>query len=925
MNSRKTATFLENLSERTYAFGHCIALLALCLAMTSAFSDEGGKALNNNATKAITVDGRLDEAAWKDAPKYSGFTVPESMRRSGNSVPNANTEFQILQQKDAIYIGVKCFETDMNKLASTPGVDLWGTDAIELFLVPDGSTQEYYQFLVTFTNYTYAMYYAEGGNIKPDPYGPIWKTAIHADKDFWSAEIELPLTAFYMTRQNIWKDEWRVNVCRCRTAVVGERSSWSPLKRAYRELHNFKTIKGFPMRPAQDYVYVSSAEADVTGQDNDKPKGNLEVKVQLDKGDDFVFFGKNVKLKKGLNTLSTPYVFEKSGRNQVRIDLKRASDGKDFGRFFPIIAIFTPIKVNFTLPEYRRNFYPGQDYSKVAGTVVRAGNAPVTVTLEGAGLAKKTLTLKGDKLSFEFDTSKMQEGEAFLTAKCGEYEIKEKIRRLKPYDKRTAWISGGNLIVDGKPVLRRNMYAEHYMGGEAFREKYDNDDLCQTLDIKGVGGWVEPARLVKGIESKEATRDVYPCQEYWTALDKTIEKAKKGNGVFYYISDEPECRNVSPVYLKHIYDYLCEKDPYHVVLIGSRACSRYLDCADWFETHPYINARESNGVRKYDREINTLGNYIDEISTLNRPDKCIGSMPTSFASRSSSRISRYPNFVEMVCHTWAFMIRGCKTLYPYAYHDLGDVPSVYEGIRYIFTSVDALQDFILFGKRTLLFHNTEAGAALFELKNGEKMFTAVNYSTQPVTVSLKGVKGNFVEFRGDRTFSKFDSMTLAPQEVIIGTTKKKGEKLKSFKEVAAEIDAKEKARCSTGNLLFGHENDVEITASRGTPRISYKMFDGTRDVLAFYDMWNKNKFYEISFPKYEFKPKFSKVRIYGFNLGTPTIKIRKRGKWVLLEPTKMWKDKYMVGFDYPESYETVKFHIDFHQNKLELYEIELLK
>ncbi|MBQ6596586.1 MAG: hypothetical protein IJH79_03445, partial [Lentisphaeria bacterium] len=44
-------------------------------------------------------------------------------------------------------------------------------------------------------------------------------------------------------------------------------------------------------------------------------------------------------------------------------------------------------------------------------------------------------------------------------------------------------ISGGNLIVDGKPVLRRNMYAQYYNGGEAFRRKYDADDLfhgCRT-------------------------------------------------------------------------------------------------------------------------------------------------------------------------------------------------------------------------------------------------------------------------------------------------------------------------------------------------------------------------------------------------------------------------------------------------------------
>ena len=874
---------------------------------------------------AIEVDGKLDEAEWSGAQKYGDFTIPSGMVKGNSNVPQAATEFQILQKPDAIYIGVKCQEPDMNKLKSTPADSLWATDALEMFLVPDGSTTEYYQFLVTYTNYTYAMYYAEGGNIQPDRYGPIWKSAIHSGADFWSAEIELPLTAFYMTRQNLWKTKWRVNVCRCRAAVASERSSWSPLKRAYKEIYNFKTMDGFPMRPVQDYVYVSSAEADVIGEENGKPKGKLNVKVQLDKAGDFVFFGKEVRLKAGQNTLSTPYTFEKSGRNQVRIDLKRASDGKDFGRFFPILASFVPIKVNFTLPEYRRNFYPGQDYSKVAGTVVRAGNNPVTVTLEGAGLAKKTLTLKGDKLSFTFDTSKMQEGEAFLTARCGEHEVKEKIRRLKPYDKRTSWISGGNLIVDGKPVLRRNMYSDYYMGGEAFKEKYNKDDLCMTRDIVWTGDWVEPARLVVGIEAKEATRDVYPCAEYWAKLDKSIEKAKKGNGVYYYISDEPECRNISPVYLKHIYDYLCEKDPYHVVLMGTRACARYLDCADWFETHPYINAREENGVRGYDREINTLGNYIDEISTLNRPDKCIGSMPTAFASRSSERISRYPNFTEMVCHTWAFMIRGCKTLFPYAYHDLGDVPSVYEGIRYIFTSADALQDFILFGKRTLLFHNSEAGAALWELKNGERMFAAVNYSSHPVTVTLKGVKGKYLEFRGDRTFSRFDNMTLAPQEVIIGTTKKRGENLKSFKNVASEIDEKEKVRCSTGNLLFNHHEDVEVAASRPTPRLPYKMFDGTRDVLAFYDIWGKEKYYEISFPKPEFIPTFSKVRIYGNNLGTPTIKIRKKGKWIQLEPQNVVKDKYMIGFDYPESYRTVKFHIDFHQNYLEIYEIEMLK
>ncbi len=873
---------------------------------------------------AIEMDGKLDEQEWLDAKKYEGFGVIGEERGKGTV---EQTEFRIVSKPDAVYIGVKCHEPLAEKLKVTPPGGAWGTDSVELFLAPNGGTTEYYQFLVTYTNYTYALYFEEGGKIRPDPYAPVWQSAVHIGADFWSAEIKFPLDAFYMTRQNLWRTTWRMNVCRTRRIGKSQRTTWSPVKRRFGETFNFRTVDGFPMRAPENDVYIRSAVGKVNELKDGKPMGAVEVQVQVPKAAKYEFCGRSFDLKAGVNTINADYVFEKEGRNQALLSFKRVSDGKVFSRYYPMIASFDPIKIRFKLPEYRRNFYPGQDHTKVTGTVVRTGNEPVTLTLSGAGLKEKKIVLKGDKLDFTFDTKDMQYGEAFLKVTCGKYEKIEKIRRLepKPEGYKMSWISGGNLIVNGKPVLRRNMYANYYMGGEAMKEKYDADDMCITKDINGIKGWVEPARLIKGIEAREATKDVKPCKEYFEKLDKTIANGLTGKGVYYYISDEPECRNVSPVYLKHIYDYLCEKDPYHVVLIGSRACTQYLDCADWFETHPYINVRDENGKRVYDREINTLGNYIDEISTLNRSDKCVGSMPTSFASRQSSKLSRYPNFVEMVCHTWAFMIRGCKTLFPYAYHDLGDVPSVYEGIRYIFTSADALDEFILNGKRTLLFHNQDTGAALFELADGNKMFAVVNYSTSPQTVALKGVKGKFMEFRGSRTFDKFDKLELKPQEVIIGTTKKCDEGLKSYAEVSAEIDAKEKERCSTGNLLFERHADVEVTASRSTPRLPYKMFDGTRDVLAFYDTWGKNKFYEISYPNPDFIPTFSKVRIYGNNLGTPTIKIRKRGKWVTLEPKNTVKEKYMVEFDYGEDLRTVKFHIDFHENRLELYEIELHK
>ena len=65
----------------------------------------------------------------------------------------------------------------------------------------------------------------------------------------------------------------------------------------------------------------------------------------------------------------------------------------------------------------------------------------------------------------------------------------------------------------------------------------------------------------------------------------------------YYISDEPECRHVSPVYLKHIYDFVSELDPYHPVFTCTREAGKYLDCADIFSCHAYLAPVVSEGKR----------------------------------------------------------------------------------------------------------------------------------------------------------------------------------------------------------------------------------------------------------------------------------------------------------------------------------------
>ena len=120
-----------------------------------------------------------------------------------------------------------------------------------------------------------------------------------------------------------------------------------------------------------------------------------------------------------------------------------------------------------------------------------------------------------------------------------------------------------------------------------------------------------------------------------------------------------------------------------------------------------------------------------------------------------------------------------------------------------------------------------------------------------------------------------------------------------------------------------HQWVIGRNAERNRAITSRKLFDGITDVVAFSQPWGKERFYEISFPK--FVPEFTKVRIYGHNLGDVTVKIRKRGEWLTLKPDQVEKGDFMRAYTFKEKVRTVKIRFEFPKPQLELYEIELLK
>lgn len=905
----------------------CVATtkLALCAGMVTRVSD------------GISVDGRLAEPCWAAAEWNGGFVRPASSVK--DRAVTAQTSFAIVSDERTLYVAIKCDEPDMTAMKSRQHGPLHACNQVELFLSPRGDGFDFYQFVIGFDPRSghEARYASEGGNISPDPYGPEWKFARGEFDGGWCVEVAIPFSSFYMTRNGLWRDTWRVNVAR-RWANLGheESTTWSPLERSFLEPNNFRTIRGFPKRSDEDDVAITDVTAELSGRRGDNLAGTLTFTATVAQGGEYEVSSPfavttTIALKPGANSVCIPCVYPANGRHDTRIELKRKATGETYARTYPVVVDFEDIRLSLTSPEYRNNFYPGQDASRVRGRVMCAVDREVLVTLAGPGFTKRESRLSRGGGEIDFDTTGFEDGTALLSVEVGGVKKEFKIRKLAPTGRRMAWISKGCIVVDGKPVLRREVGVKGYKGGRAFAERFDADKRLYLTPEVSMGGTLEPNRVIKGLEMREARKDVMPCKEYFDKVDELIEKSKDKDFAYWYIADEPECRGVSPIYLRHIYEYMKEKDPYHIIRLPSRAGKKYIECADWFETHPYLNVHyDGRGNRRMDRHPNEIGAFIDAFEASDHPDKCVGFVPTMFAYRFTSILNDYPTFPEYVCHVWAAMMRGAKTLGPFYYADMGDRAALYEGNRYVNSTFATLEDFILFGKRTTLLKTPEAECVRWDIPGGASMFALANFTAEDMSIPLPdGLSDRkWRPFRCSKAFDFHSSsspytFTLSPYEVVVGVTEERGADLETYAEVQTLVDRLERERTSRDNQILEEYMSLGFASSNGKT-LFYKLIDGTRDVLG----WNakgKDPWVEFSFTG---KPvSFSSVRVYGSGLEDMKVSIRKDGEWKELAPKSSNSEKYMKEVGFGEVLSTVKMRLSFPAKKgisnVELYEVEL--
>jgi hypothetical protein len=180
------------------------------------------------APSPITIDGKLDDAAWAAAPWSDDFADIEG---SAKPKPTYRTRMKMLWDDEALYIAAEITEPHVWATLTKHNSVIFQDPDFEVFLDPDGDSHLYAEFEMNALNTTWDLLlskpYKDGGHAINAWEITGLKTAVHvngtindpSDKDVgWTVEIRWPYEglkeispANYPPKN---RDRWRINFSR---------------------------------------------------------------------------------------------------------------------------------------------------------------------------------------------------------------------------------------------------------------------------------------------------------------------------------------------------------------------------------------------------------------------------------------------------------------------------------------------------------------------------------------------------------------------------------------------------------------------------------------------------------------------------------------------------------------------------------------
>ena len=245
-----------------------ITFLILIFIPFFAFSQNKSYTTKRINPTAPVIDGKLDDGCWKHIEWGGDFTQFEPYE---DSLPSQKTTFAILYDDNNLYVAIKAYDTEPNKINQTlsrrdQSDGDWAGITIDSY--EDKLTG--FSFSVTAAGSKVDAIFTNDNN-DDDSWDPIWYVKTSTNAEGWNAEMRIPLSQLRFTKKNSY--EWGVEVARF-IFRKNELSLWKPLHKSSNKIvSDFGILAGISnIAPKKDIELFPFALGKLTY--SEKEEGN---------------------------------------------------------------------------------------------------------------------------------------------------------------------------------------------------------------------------------------------------------------------------------------------------------------------------------------------------------------------------------------------------------------------------------------------------------------------------------------------------------------------------------------------------------------------------------------------------------------------------------------------------------------------------
>lgn len=177
----------------------------------------------------IRLDGKLDEACWKNALPIENFTQREQHQ---GEPPTERTKVAVVYNENQIYFGIWCYDSEPDKIsAQQMARDFsWRSDDnFEIMISPFNDNRNGYLFATNPNGALADVQVGDEGKIWNKDWNGVWDVAVDRNEEGWFIEMVIPFSTlkFKKEAKQVWGINFERNIRRKNEQLLWQ--GWSRL------------------------------------------------------------------------------------------------------------------------------------------------------------------------------------------------------------------------------------------------------------------------------------------------------------------------------------------------------------------------------------------------------------------------------------------------------------------------------------------------------------------------------------------------------------------------------------------------------------------------------------------------------------------------------------------------------------------------